>query len=294
MSEFLSLVGNAYNSYWNYFLKELSNPFNNGGSYFYLLIGISIFAWVLEIAHPWRKNQGIIRKDFFLDAFYMFFNFFIFNLIIFIALSSVSERFFQSFMEMIHLPKNGIINLQNLPLWLQFISYFVIADLIQYSIHVFLHRNKFLWRVHKVHHSVKEMGFAAHLRYHWIETLVYKTGLYIVLSWFLNFELQNVFILHAFSIFIGHLNHTNINLDYGIFRYVLNNPKMHIWHHAKEIPDNHQYGVNFGITLSIWDYLFKTASIPHDGKDIELGFKAVEKYPKSFMKQFFKPFKRQD
>jgi sterol desaturase/sphingolipid hydroxylase (fatty acid hydroxylase superfamily) len=74
-------------------------------------------------------------------------------------------------------------------------------------------------------------------------------------------------------------------------RYVINNPQMHIWHHSKELPAD-SYGVNFGITLSLWDYLFGTVWIPKDGRDIELGFPNVERYPKGFWRQtvaaFFK------
>jgi sterol desaturase/sphingolipid hydroxylase (fatty acid hydroxylase superfamily) len=66
---------------------------------------------------------------------------------------------------------------------------------------------------------------------------------------------------------------------------------MHIWHHAKEIPKEHPNGMNFGITLSIWDYLFKTNYIPHDGRDIELGFDGIEKYPQSFIDLQVEPFK---
>ena len=50
-------------------------------NYFWGLILISLFVWGLEIVFPWRKNQAIIRKDFWLDAFYMFFNFFVFRLV---------------------------------------------------------------------------------------------------------------------------------------------------------------------------------------------------------------------
>jgi len=67
---------------------------------------------------------------------------------------------------------------------------------------------------------------------------------------------------------------------------------MHIWHHAQEIPDERKYGVNFGLTLSIWDYLFKTNYIPYDGKDIQLGFPGVEAFPKSFVEQSVHGFKK--
>lgn len=64
---------------------------------------------------------------------------------------------------------------------------------------------------------------------------------------------------------------------------------MHIWHHAKELPN--KYGVNFGISLSLWDYIFKTDYIPFEGKDIELGFEKDETFPKSFILQEIYPWK---
>lgn len=287
---FIDQVSRLYSNYASYVWKSVSHPFS-ADNYFYLLIYLSLAVWILEMLAPWRKEQRIFRKGFWIDAFYMFFNFFIFNLIIFIALSSLSERYFGFFMQSIGLPKKGIFNLSELSLWLQFPIFFFLADFIQWSIHVMLHRNKWLWKFHKVHHSVTEMGFAAHLRYHWMETLIYKTGLYILMSWLLNFKLEHAFILHAFTILIGHLNHANIALDYGPLKYLLNNPKMHIWHHAKHLPKSHPNGINFGITLSIWDYIFGTNHIPSDGRDIALGFDGIETYPEDFISLQTQPFK---
>jgi sterol desaturase/sphingolipid hydroxylase (fatty acid hydroxylase superfamily) len=52
-----------------------------------------------------------------------------------------------------------------------------------------------------------------------------------------------------------------------------------------------QKGVNFGLTLCIWDYIFGIANIPIDGRDIELGFEKDKNYLKGFWGQTFKPFK---
>ncbi|CAN0599421.1 unnamed protein product, partial [Ectocarpus sp. 12 AP-2014] len=38
-------------------------------NYFWGLIVISLLIWGLEILFPWRKQQSIFRKDFWLDAF---------------------------------------------------------------------------------------------------------------------------------------------------------------------------------------------------------------------------------
>ena len=53
---------------------------------------------------------------------------------------------------------------------------------------------------------------------------------------------------------------------------------------------------NFGISLSLWDYIFKTNYVPEDSGTIELGFPGDEKFPKGFFEQitygFIKPKKQ--
>ena len=68
-------------------------------------------------------------------------------------------------------------------------------------------------------------------------------------------------------------------------KYLFNSPEMHIWHHAHDLPKERQTGVNFGLTLAVWDYIFKTAYIPFLGKDIKLGFPGINDFPKTFFKQ---------
>lgn len=291
MSKIGSLIEHSYTGYGKRLWETITHPFE-WENYFSYLIVISLAVWALELIFPWRKEQRAFRKDFWLDAFYMFFNFFIFNLIIFIALSNTTAYLFGAAMSSIGLPR-FLLDFSSWSPLLQILIYFVLADFIQWSIHVALHRFPFMWRFHKVHHSVKEMGFAAHLRFHFMETVFYKTGLYIVLGYIFNFSLENAFIMHALTILIGHLNHANLALDYGPLKYVLNNPKMHIWHHAKELPKEHPYGMNYGISLSLWDYLFKTNYIPSSGRDIELGFTNDAQFPETFVEQVIYPFKKQ-
>jgi hypothetical protein len=53
------------------------------------------------------------------------------------------------------------------------------------------------------------------------------------------------------------------------------------------LPKERSNGVNYAITLSIRDYIFKTNYIPYSGRDIELGFDGDEHFPKNFIKQEF-------
>ena len=290
METYLEIIKNSYSGYWNYLKNSVLLELNLE-NYFYGLILISLVVWGLERVFPWRKNQPLFRKDFWLDTFYMFFNFFLLNLIVLIALSNTAAQLFNDLLGVVGLTLRNfqVIDLNSLPFALRIFIFFIVVDFTQWWTHRLLHRVDFLWNFHKVHHSVKEMGFAAHLRYHWMEPIVYNSLRYIPLAIIGGFSAQDVAVVHFFTITIGHLNHANINWDYGWLKYIFNNPKMHIWHHAKELPKEHKYGVNFGLTLSIWDYLFKTNYIPFSGRDIELGFENDEYFPKGFVKQELYP-----
>jgi len=261
-------------------------------NYFWWLVLLSVFVWSLEIAFPWRKEQSIFRKDFWLDVFYMFFNFYLFNLVIFIAFSSLTEQVFKDLFGG-SLDQFAIADISALPGWLQLLVFFIVTDFVSWGTHVMLHRYEFLWRFHKVHHSVEEMGFAAHLRYHWMENVFYTPVKYIAVMCIGGFTPDQAFIVFYLNIAIGHLNHANLNWSYGPLKYVFNNPVMHIWHHAYALPANRSKGANFGISLSLWDYLFGTAHIPNDGRDIRLGFESIEDFPKKFGAQLFWGFKNE-
>lgn len=262
-------------------------------NYFYWLILLSLVVWGLELTFPWRKKQAMFRKDFWLDTFYMFYNFYLFKLVLFFGLSCITE---EAFTQIIggDLKPLALFDISGLPNLLQLFIFFVTVDFIQWAVHRILHSSTFLWKFHKVHHSVEEMGFAAHLRYHWMENVVYTPAKYLMIMLIGGFTPDQAFIVYYFSIAIGHLNHANINLSYGPLKYIINNPKMHIWHHAYDLPEEHKKGANFGISLSLWDYLFGTAYIPHDGRDIRLGFEGIEDFPEGFVEQNLYGFKKTD
>jgi sterol desaturase/sphingolipid hydroxylase (fatty acid hydroxylase superfamily) len=251
-------------------------------NYFYGLIAISLVVWLLELAFPWRKNQAAFRKDFWLDCFYMFFNFFLFA----IAISGFYKLMEIGFAAIgVKATSIALIDVSALPAWAALLIFFIINDFVQWFTHVMLHRFEFFWNFHKVHHSVEQMGFAAHLRYHWMENILYKPLKVLAVMILGGFEPEQAFIVHFIAISIGHLNHANIKLTWGPLKYVFNNPVMHLWHHAKHLPEGQMPGVNFGISLSLWDYIFGTNYIPEENPDIPLGFDGVEDFPKDFIHQ---------
>ncbi|MBU2997299.1 sterol desaturase family protein [Cellulophaga baltica] len=257
-------------------------------NYFWGLIFISLIIWALEVLFPWRKNQAIIRKDFWLDAFYMFFNFFVFAIII-SGFYKVLEKVFSHVG--ISADSFALIDFSAWPLWSQLLIFFILLDFVQWFTHTLLHKYEFLWEFHKVHHSVKEMGFAAHMRYHWMENVLYKPLKTFAVMILGGFEPEQAYIVHFIAITIGHFNHSNIKITWGPLKYILNNPVMHLYHHVYELPKG-RYGVNFGISLSLWDYIFRTNYVPEDSGTIELGFDDEHTFPKGFIKQNLHGFKK--
>ena len=288
MNSYLDAFINAFNGTINWTLKSILFDVPWEQNYFWGLIIISLFVWLLEIVFPWRKNQSIFRKDFWLDGFYMFFNFFIFTIII----SGVYKILGVLFNDIGITAKTfAVVDLSTWPMWIQLVVFFIVLDFVQWFTHILLHKLPFLWQFHKVHHSVKEMGFAAHLRYHWMENILYKPLKTFGVMLLGGFEPEQAYIVHFIAITIGHFNHSNIKITWGPLKYIINNPVMHLYHHSYTIPEG-KYGVNFGISLSLWDYLFKTDYIPEDSGDLKLGFPGDEKLPKHFLGQFLHGFRK--
>ena len=289
ISESLRIIQEAYASSWQGLVNQVSEPgWNN---YFYWLVGISFFFFLMEILRPWREGQRKFRKDFWLDAFYMFFNFFLFAAIIYNAASELVVNWFHQLLGFVGITNLVAIEVGSWPGWSQLLALFVVRDFIHWNVHRLLHRVPWLWEFHKVHHSVEEMGFAAHLRYHWMENVVYRVLEYLPLA-LIGFGIQDFLIVHLFTTAVGHFNHSNLRVPLGPLKYLFNNPQMHIWHHARDLPHEHRYGMNFGLTLSIWDYLFRTAYLPRTGRDIPLGFHDMKDFPKTFWGQVIHGFRR--
>ncbi len=106
-------------------------------NYFYGLILISLVIWGLEIAFPWRKDQKVFRKDFFLDLGHMFFNFFLFSAAI-SGFYALLENGFGQFG--VHMKSVALFSLDQLPQVAQLLLFFVVLDFVQWLTHVALHR----------------------------------------------------------------------------------------------------------------------------------------------------------
>ncbi len=245
------------------------------------LFAISLVSLLGERLWPWRR-QSILRTGFFSDLAYIVFNSHYLGMLLALA----AQQLFRLY------DPTGRLSLglmRGVPAWIQFPAVLLIFDLFQWCIHNLLHRVPVLWRFHKVHHSVTEMDWLGDWRFHWGEVVVYRTLLYVPTA-VLGFDLAVLFYYGILATVAGHYAHANTRLSIGYARYLFNSPQMHIWHHCH--PDSGPVNRNFGITLSVWDWIFGTAYLPQAGQPRKLGFEDIEAYPTALPGQWLEPFKR--
>jgi sterol desaturase/sphingolipid hydroxylase (fatty acid hydroxylase superfamily) len=120
--------------------------------------------------------------------------------------------------------------------------------------------------------------------------LLYRSVKYIPLA-LLGARWEALLVVAVIATLIGHLNHANLNISWGPLRYVLNSPKMHVWHH--DVEQHGPGGQNFGQVLSVWDWVFGTAYWPEDREAPQkLGFEGMESYPRSVPGRLLYPLSR--
>ena len=151
----------------------------------------------------------------------------------------------------------GLLKLTTWPWLVEATLAVVILDFAVWLQHRLMHFSPLLWRMHKVHHSDRDLDATSALRFHPFELIVstlYKSlwvallGVPVLIA--LAFELW----LNANALF----NHSNIRMPRrldSLIRYIIVTPDMHLVHHSTIVSEQHR---NYGFALTIWDRLFGT------------------------------------
>jgi sterol desaturase/sphingolipid hydroxylase (fatty acid hydroxylase superfamily) len=158
---------------------------------------------------------------------------------------------------------------------------FLVVEFSNYVTHYLQHRVPFLWEIHKVHHSATFLNPLTAKRGHPLGFMIdgitsgilagLPAGIFVYLF---SFGLPDIVFLYACASRVGtiatldSLKHSHFPITLGWFDKVLISPHMHQIHHSAH-PEH--WDKNFGINLSIWDWVFGTAYRPRKGEDIVYG-----------------------
>ncbi len=167
----------------------------------------------------------------------------------------------------------GLFNWLGWPPLVEIVLAIVILDCLIYWQHVLSHRIPVLWRLHRVHHSDRDIDVSTAIRFHPGEialSMVLKIGAVYLLGPAAIAVILFEVILNGCALF----NHSNVRLPGWadrLLRLVVVTPDMHRVHHSVI---HRETDANFGFNLPWWDRLFGTyidqPEKGHDGMTIGL------------------------
>lgn len=159
-----------------------------------------------------------------------------------------------------------------LPFWVESVICLIALDLIIYGQHRLLHSAPWLWALHKMHHSDRDLDTSSALRFHPGEAL-FSLGVKLLAITVLGAAPLVVLVFEVLLSSFALFNHANWRLGGfdRVLRFILVTPDMHRLHHRAT--DYAESG-NYGFCLSLWDRLFtsyRDASQAPDMTSITLG-----------------------
>lgn len=239
---------------------------------FAVLLGIFLPLERLFPAH----RQRVVRKEWGTDLLFFLGQFLLWTAPVVAVLVLVYENTDA-------LPLGGVrAFVASLPFWAQFLLVILLCDISIYWAHRFSHRNRFLWRFHRVHHTAERLDWIAAYREHPIDNL-YTRLVENLPAILLGFPLHA---LAGFAVFRGLWAvyiHSNVRLSPGPLRYLLGAPRLHHWHHDFEGGGR----VNFANVSPLMDLLFGTY---HDPGHMPKRYGISEPVSHNYVRQLVDPF----
>lgn len=152
----------------------------------------------------------------------------------------------------------GLLFQIDFPNWLRVILGVVFLDLIgAYFAHWTLHRVKWMWKFHVIHHSDTNIDVTSGFRHHPGEILIRL--LFTILGVFmLGIPMGVIMIYQTLSLIFAQITHANIRVPNGLDRplsFIFVTPNMHKVHHHYKQPETDS---NYGNIFGFWDRIFGT------------------------------------
>lgn len=177
------------------------------------------------------------------------------------------------------------------------LAFFILSDFTRFGLHMLMHKNRYLWNIHRMHHTAEILTPITFFRVHPFEMLLghiryllvhaFVTGPFIYFySDIFTFPtiLGASFFVFLSNVLGGNLRHSHVPIGFGIFEYLFISPKQHQMHHSKQMELQQS---NYGSFFAFWDMLFSSWKSSKGVKEIEYGLS--EQPQQSFSDELVRP-----
>ncbi|MFF1902258.1 sterol desaturase family protein [Kitasatospora sp. NPDC058218] len=138
-----------------------------------------------------------------------------------------------------------------LPLWVEIPAALLLGSLANYLMHRWSHTNRWLWRLHGVHHVPDKVNVANNGVNHIVDVLLTQGAVQLSLA-LAGFSAESVFVVGLFVVAQGYFVHANVDVRIGVLNHVFAGPEQHRLHHSVDLAEAGHYGSD----LSVWDHAF--------------------------------------
>lgn len=186
----------------------------------------------------------------------------------------------------------GLLNYITLPVWAELIIAVLFLDFVaQYLVHYLLHRVKWMWKFHMIHHSDTKVDATTGTRHHPGDFLL-RELFGLVTAVVIGIPVAYFAFYRIATVFFTYFTHANINIPKWLDKpisFLFVTPNVHKFHHHFERPWT---DTNFGNIFSIWDRIFGTF-VYDDPKKIKYGLDVLDdKNDEDVMFQLKIPFNK--
>lgn len=158
-------------------------------------------------------------------------------------------------------------------LWWHILAFLIFDDMTQYWWHRLSHVNRKMWKLHRPHHVVEEMGVLVTYRnailYYalmpgiWFSAVLIYLGMGYIYLFYLPIKLVVILLAHSETKWDRFLYRFKILSPLAwVIERTISTPSTHFAHHGLTAEDgvSHPNG-NYGNLLFIWDVIFGTSKI---------------------------------
>lgn len=235
------------------------------------LVGLSsliLLLW-LELARPFRPIVDHRWRRYAINGFIMGSN----ALILSVFLGGLLIAAYQTF----ELHRTGLLRLMGIDAWWNVCLSVIVLDGVTYAWHRAYHGIPVMWRMHRVHHSDRDVDVTTSGRFHLTEMVLsalFRLGVIAALG-------ANLASVVMFEIVFGvfnQLEHSNLQLPEAVdrpLRALFVTPAMHRVHHSQEVAHTNS---NYGTIFSVWDRLCGTYRVEANQRVLTLGLPEYQRH----------------
>ncbi len=174
-----------------------------------------------------------------------------------------------------------------------FVIYLLLFDGVDYAIHRAQHRFNWLWQLHALHHSQRQMTVWSDNRNHLLDDVL-RDSILVLVALLVGIAPGQFVAVVVLMQLLESLSHANVRLSFGFWgQRLLVSPQFHRYHHS--IGGGHEShgagtlgGQNFAVLFPLWDQIFGSANFENrydatgvrdqlQGRDYGRGFWAQQR-----------------